>query len=85
MKRHVSEQDFRLPEFRDAKLEDYELRDDGVVVRKDRWEQGLRSIAIMLADSDIDGIDFDFSGRSFEITDVVSGVLAVINKLQDKT
>lgn len=44
-KREVTEWDFRKPEFRDAKPEDYELRDDGVPVRKDRWEWAVRSIA----------------------------------------
>lgn len=45
MTRAVTERDFRMPEFKDAKPEDYEIRDDGAVVRKDRWETGLRSIA----------------------------------------
>lgn len=43
-KRPVSERDFRMPEFRDADPNDYEFREDGKIVRKDRWEQGIRSI-----------------------------------------
>lgn len=43
--RKVTEADFRMPEFRDAKVEDYEWRDDGKLVRKDRWEIGIRRIA----------------------------------------
>lgn len=43
--RIVTEADFRAPEFRDAKVEDYEWRDDGKLVRKDRWETGIRRIA----------------------------------------
>ena len=81
MMRQITENDFRHPKFRDAKVEDYELREDGYPVRKDRWEYGLRRIAIMLADSELPGIEF--SGRSFEIEDVVSAVEALIQKLQN--
>jgi hypothetical protein len=45
MQRPVTEQDFRQPQFRDAKPEDYERRDDGAIVRKDRWEKTVRAIA----------------------------------------
>lgn len=45
MARPVTEQDFRMPQFRDAKPEDYERRDDGQIVRKDRWETTVRAIA----------------------------------------
>ncbi len=41
----VTERDFRMPEFRDAKPEDYERRADGKIVRKDRWETSVMSIA----------------------------------------
>jgi hypothetical protein len=44
-KKEVSEIDFRMPQFRDAKTEDYEFRDDGQLARKDRWECAVRSIA----------------------------------------
>lgn len=45
--REVTELDLRMPEFRnpDLKLKDLEFREDGKVVRKDRWETGLRRIA----------------------------------------
>lgn len=43
--RTVTEEDIRLPEFRHAKLEDLEFRADGKIVRKDRWETGIRRIA----------------------------------------
>lgn len=46
--RQVTEQDLRIPEFRHARLEDLEFRDDGKVVRKDRWETGVRNIASAL-------------------------------------
>lgn len=43
----LTERDFRMPEYQrpDFKIEDYERRDDGKIVRKDRWEKGIRSIA----------------------------------------
>jgi hypothetical protein len=44
--RAVTEADFRLPEFRTAKLEDYEFRPgDDKPVRKDRWQTGIFAIA----------------------------------------
>lgn len=64
MSRPVTEQDFRRPEFRDAKVEDYEFRADGALVRKDRWEQGIHRIHNIVGRI----------GREFEIGDVVSAV-----------
>lgn len=64
MTRTVTEQDFRMPEFRDAKVEDYEIRADGAVVRKDRWETAVRSICSIVG----------MSVREFEIDDVVEEV-----------
>jgi len=46
--RAVTERDFRQPAFVDANPEDYEFRDDGKVVRKDRWETAVHKIAIKL-------------------------------------
>ena len=69
--REVTEQDFRMPEFRDAKVEDYEIRGDGKVVRKDRWETGLRSIAHI--------VDKPMHG-DVEIADVIEAV----QRLQDQ-
>ena len=65
--RIVTEQDFRMPEFRTAKLEDYEFRADGKVVRKDRWEAAVQSIRFLV------GIET----REFEIDDVVAKVQAL--------
>jgi hypothetical protein len=66
-KRNVIEADFRMPEFRDAKVEDYEFRDgDDKLVRKDRWERGIHKIASIL----------DMNGRTgFEIEDVIAKVV----------
>lgn len=68
MTRAVTERDFRMPEFADAKVEDYEFRKDGKVVRKDRWETGIRNIASIL------GL---LKNREFEIQDVVNAVAAL--------
>ncbi len=61
--RQVTEADFRLPELRDAKLEDYEFRADGVLARKDRWKVGMVNIAGILG---LQG--------AYEIADVVNTV-----------
>jgi hypothetical protein len=63
--REVMERDFRMPEFLDADPNDYEFRSDGKIVRKDRWEVGMRNIASILA--------FD-AREGFEIEDVISCV-----------
>lgn len=67
-KREVTEQDLRMPVFRDAKLEDLEFRDDGVIVRRDRWEMGFRSIVNALG----------MSRTKFEIPEVVDRVRALV-------
>ncbi|EHK72347.1 hypothetical protein PPL19_05390 [Pseudomonas psychrotolerans L19] len=74
MSREVTERDFRLPEFRDADPKDYEIRDDGKVVRKDRWETGIRSIAYHLRMS---------SRGGFEIDDVVAKVQQIAGHWHD--
>lgn len=70
-KREVTEQDLRLPEFRDAKLEDLEFRDDGKVVRKDRFKVALYSIASKVG----------FGSRSgFECPEVVNKVQEIVEQ-----
>ncbi len=64
MTRAVTELDFRLAKYRDAKVEDYEFRGDGALVRKDRWECGIGSIRSYVG----------INGREFEIPDVVARV-----------
>lgn len=71
--REVTERDFRMPEFRDADPKDYEFREDGKVVRKDRWEMGIRRIRSALGDQ----------RREFEIEDVVSAVKALVATLPE--
>lgn len=72
MTREVTEADIRLPEFKYAKLEDLEIRHDGKVVRKDRWETGIYSIASKL----------DITGE-WEISDIVEAVKNPVNKLYE--
>lgn len=62
--REVTEKDFRRPEFRDADPADYEFRDDGAIVRKDRWERGIYSIVSIVG----------ASRRQFEIDEIVAEV-----------
>ncbi|WP_201025122.1 hypothetical protein [Pseudomonas aeruginosa] len=71
--REVTELDFRRPEFRDAKVEDYEFRQDGALVRKDRWERGVRAIVAALG----------WSRRDFEVEDVVSEVTRYVGGWMD--
>ncbi len=71
MAKEVTERDIRIPEFRDAKLEELEFRDDGKVVRKDRWEKGIYRIRRALGDR----------RREFEIDDVCQAVEALIESI----
>jgi hypothetical protein len=71
MTRAVTERDFRKPEFRDANPEEYEFRSDGEIVRKDRWERAVHSIAFRVMPE----------GRrsGFEISDVVARVTSLVD------
>lgn len=70
MSREVTEQDFRMPEFRDAKVEDYEFRSsDQKLVRKDRWQTGIHRLSAALG------------WRSYEIDEVVDEVVKRLDKL----
>lgn len=69
--RPVTERDLRMEEFRYLEAEDLEnleIRKDGKIVRKDRWEHAIRSIRDALGDP----------RRNFQIEDVVSAVRAVV-------
>lgn len=61
--REVTERDFRAPDYLDARVEDYEWREDDKLVRKDRWITGIRHIASAMG-----------SSREYEIPDVVADV-----------
>lgn len=68
--RTVTERDLRMPEFRDAKPEELEFRDDGKLVRKDRWETGIRNIASILG----------WTRKEYEIDEVVNEVRRLADK-----
>jgi len=60
----VTEMDLRAPEFRQGEPADYERRDDGKIVRKDRFARGMQDIAAIL-----------FGARhQYEIPEVVAEV-----------
>ncbi len=61
--RQVTERDLRRPGMEDSKPEEFEFREDGELVRKDRWQQGIRRIAAALRTS-----------RNFDINDIVGRV-----------
>ena len=69
----VTEADFRLPKYRNAKVEDYEWRADGELVRKDRWETGIHRIAVIVYGN----------SRDFEIDELVESVRAVFKTESD--
>lgn len=73
MNKAVTERDFRMPEFRDAKVEDYEIRADGKVVRKDRWETGIHQIQGIVGSR----------RNEFEISEVVDAVYKLKGNWQD--
>lgn len=66
--REVKERDFRCDEFKDANTKDYEIRDDGKIVRKDRWEKGIYLIASF------------FRFKDFEIDEVIKAVKNIQNE-----
>lgn len=66
--REVIENDFRKDEFKGKNPKDYEFRDDGAIVRKDRWEMGIRRIASIFKYSD------------FEIEDMIEDIQLLKDK-----
>lgn len=63
--RKVTERDLRLPEFRDIEnLDELEFRDDGKVVRKDRWQQAITAIVGAIG----------WARREYELPEVVEQV-----------
>lgn len=65
----VREQDLRHPDYARGEPDDYEFRDDRKIVRKDRWEMGIRQIASELG----------MSRQSWEISEVIDAVRALVN------
>ena len=74
MSKIVTEFDFRKPEFMHSKVEDYEFREDGKIVRKDRFRRAIFDIVSIL------GMDsFDF-----ETIDVTNAVYGLVNQYPDR-
>ncbi len=74
MKRDVTERDFRQSQFWDADPSDYEFRDDGKIVRKDRWEVGINKIRFELG----------MNTREFEIDDILNAVKVLMSQYPDR-
>lgn len=66
MPRQATQEDFIRPEFIGCKPDEYEVREDGKIVRKDRWQNGVQSIRVLV------GIP---SRADWEIDDVVDRVM----------
>lgn len=58
-KREVTEADFRMVQYRDAKIEDFEFGPNGVLVRKDRWEKAVHKIASTMGYESRQGFEID--------------------------
>ena len=58
------ERDLRAADYRDGKPDEYEFRSDGKIVRKDRFQSGMRDIAAIVF-----GCGYDY-----EIADVVKAI-----------
>jgi hypothetical protein len=69
--RQATDQDFIIPKFRGKNPEDYEVREDGECVRKDRWEMAVQRIRELV------GIK---SNDDWEIKDVVSAVEDMVRR-----
>lgn len=74
--REVTERDFRKPEFFDANPGDYEFRKDGRIVRKDRWECGIRKIAFRLLD--------ESSRPEYEIDNLIVAIEWLLEQVPDR-
>ena len=75
MNRKVEEADFRAKKFKSAKVEDYEFRGDGELVRKDRFEMAVSRIA---------GIVGATKRGEYEIPDVMERVELLTKGIMDK-
>jgi hypothetical protein len=58
------ERDLRAAEYREGKPDEYEFRSDGKIVRKDRFQNGMRDIAAIVF-----GCGYDY-----EIADVIKAI-----------
>lgn len=78
-KQPVCELDLRDPKFpRNTSPDEYEFRDDGEIVRKDRWENGIRKIAAHLGIQN----NFEIDDVAFRVYKLVSENNNLIQQLQ---
>ncbi|RKV76731.1 MAG: hypothetical protein D8H97_20705 [Neisseria sp.] len=77
--RKVTFDDFIMPEYRGKNPEDYEFREDGKIVRKDRWENGIHRIHTLLINASLMAKD-----PEFEIDDVVNAVRSILPQQQEE-
>ena len=68
--RQATQEDFVIPKFRGKNPGEYEVREDGECVRKDRWEMAVQRIR------DLVGINHH---SDWEICDVVDAVERITN------
>lgn len=64
MSREVMERDLRAPAYREGAPNEYEFRSDGAIVRKDRFQTGMRDIAAIVFGC----------GNDYEIADVIKAI-----------
>lgn len=82
-KPEVTEQDIRLPQFRDAKLEDLEFDASGEVVRKDRFEKSMRTISSRL--HGINGLSARSSWTCEQVVEAVKITITNLTRLKELT
>lgn len=82
-KLQVTEQDIRLPQFRDAKVEDLEFDASGEVVRKDRFEKSMRTISSML--HGVNGLSPSKGWTCEQVVDAVKITITNLTKLSELT
>lgn len=80
-KLEVTEQDIRLPQFRDAKIEDLEFDGSGEVVRKDRFESSMRIISSRL--NGINGLSPRTGWTCEQVVEAVKITIANLTKLKE--
>ena len=69
--RQARQEDFVIPKFRGKNPDEYEVREDGECLRKDRWEMAVQRIRELV------GIHHH---ADWEIKDVVGAVEKLIDK-----
>lgn len=82
-KLEVTEQDIRLPQFRDAKLDDLEFDGSGEVVRKDRFESSMRIISSRL--NGINGLSPRAGWTCEQVVEAVKITIANLTRISELT